>query len=69
MENECHYTSGNIKAKERVLKAKELLAEIGLEPERLEMYNLSATMASRFVEIAEEMTERIQALGPNPLRV
>jgi len=44
------------------------LAEIGIEPERLEMFNLSAAMAGEFVKISEQMTDRIKALGPNPLR-
>jgi hypothetical protein len=44
------------------------LAEIGLEPERLEMYFLSSAEGVRFAEIATEMTERARALGPSPLR-
>ncbi len=68
LEGECHYKDGNIKAKERVVKIKRRLVEIGLEAERLEMYNLSATMAASFVEMASEMTERVKGLGPNPLK-
>jgi len=45
-----------------------LLKEIGLEPERVRMFNLSAAMAGQFVEITKEMTEKITELGPNPLR-
>ena len=48
--------------------AKRLLDEIGLGGERLEMYFLSSAEGGRFAEIATEMTERIRALGPNPLR-
>ena len=48
---------------------KELLSQVGLEPERVEMFNMSAAQATRFVEVATEMTERIYALGPNPLRI
>jgi F420-non-reducing hydrogenase iron-sulfur subunit len=48
--------------------AKKLLAQIGLEPERLEMYFLSSAEGIRFAEIATEMTERARQLGPNPLR-
>jgi coenzyme F420-reducing hydrogenase delta subunit len=48
--------------------AKRLLDEIGLGGERLEMYFLSSAEGVRFAEIATEMTERIRALGPNPLR-
>jgi len=46
-----------------------LLKEVGLEPERVRMFNLSAAMAGQFVEAAKEMTEKIAVLGPNPLRV
>lgn len=48
--------------------ARRLLDEIGLGGERLEMYFLSSAEGARFAEIATEMTERIRALGPNPLR-
>ena len=46
---------------------KRLLDEIGLGSQRLEMYFLSSAEGARFAEIATEMTERIRALGPNPL--
>jgi len=31
------------------------------------MYNLSAAMGSRWVEICNEFTERIKKLGPSPI--
>jgi F420-non-reducing hydrogenase iron-sulfur subunit len=46
---------------------KRILTALGINPERLQMYNLSAAMGSRFVEIAREMTERVRALGPSPI--
>ena len=46
----------------------DLLSEIGMEPERIEMFNMSAAMATEFVAAANEMNDRISALGPNPLR-
>jgi coenzyme F420-reducing hydrogenase delta subunit len=48
--------------------AKELLSEVGLEPERLEMFFLSSAEGVRFAEIATEMTERARKLGPSPLK-
>ncbi len=45
-----------------------MLEEIGLEPERLEMFNLSSAEGIRFAEIVAQMHERIVQLGPNPLR-
>jgi F420-non-reducing hydrogenase iron-sulfur subunit len=47
---------------------KYLLEQIGLEPDRVGMFNMSAAMAGEFVAKASEVTEQIAALGPNPLR-
>jgi len=47
---------------------RELLQAIGLEQERVRMFNLSSAMAGQFAAAATEMTEQIGALGPNPLR-
>jgi len=46
-----------------------LLAQIGLEPERVRMVNLSSAMAGEFVAAVNAMTEQIETLGPSPLRV
>ena len=64
LEGQCHYLEGNLRAKKRVAYVKKLLTEVEIEPERLEMFNLSSAMGGRFAEIAEEMTERITKLGP-----
>ena len=69
LEGACQYTSGNIRARKRVAQAKEILEKIGVGGERVEMYNLSSSEAPRFAEIAEEMTERIRTLGPNPVKI
>ncbi len=68
LEGGCHYQEGNLRARKRVGYAKDVLAEAGLEPERLEMFNLSSAEGPTFARIVTEMTERIKALGPNPLR-
>ena len=68
MEGECHYLTGNLRARKRVEYAKKILDEIGIGGERLEMYNMSAAQGPRFVEIAHEMTEKIKKLGPNPIK-
>jgi F420-non-reducing hydrogenase iron-sulfur subunit len=43
------------------------LEQVGLEPERVQMFNMSAAMAGEFVRVAQEMNDRITTLGPNPL--
>lgn len=69
LEGNCHFETGNLRARKRVELAKRILQEIGIHPERVEMYNLSAAMAKRFAEITAEFTERIRRLGPNPVKV
>ena len=69
LEGGCHFLEGNLRARKRVGRAREILAEIGLEPERLEMFNLSSAEGPRFAEIVTLMTERLRKLGPSPLRV
>ena len=68
LEGECHYLKGNFWARKRVDYVKGLLAEVGIEPERVEMYNMSSAMGAKFAEVATEFTARIKALGPNPVK-
>ena len=68
LEGECHYIEGNLKARRKVEYVKKTLAEIGVEPERVEMYNLSSAQGARFAEIANEVVENIKALGPTPVK-
>jgi F420-non-reducing hydrogenase iron-sulfur subunit len=67
-EGSCHFQEGNLHAKMKVNQAKRLLAEVGIEPERLEMYNISASNSVLFAKAADEMTDRAHKLGPNPLK-
>lgn len=69
LEGDCHFKNGNTKAAKRVTFVKKLLEELGIEPERLEMVTMSAGMGTRFAQIANEFTEEIRKLGPNPVNV
>jgi coenzyme F420-reducing hydrogenase delta subunit len=68
LEGTCHYNEGNLRCRERVDHVRSLLAEIGLEPDRVRMYNLSSGEGPTFAAYAKEMTEVISKLGPNPLK-
>jgi coenzyme F420-reducing hydrogenase delta subunit len=68
MEGDCHFVEGNLFAKRRVSRVKGILDRVGVGGERLEMFNLSAGMGGRFAEVVEEMTQRVRALGPNPVK-
>ena len=68
LEGDCHFLTGNLRAKKRVALAKQILEDAGIGGERLEMFNMSAAMGPRFAEVAREMTEKIRKLGPNPIK-
>ena len=68
LEGTCHFISGNYKAKHRVQHVKDLLSEINVEPERVQVYFMSAAEGSKFAKAAAEMTETIKELGPSPLK-
>jgi len=68
LEGECHFLTGNLRARKRVEYAKKLLNEIGVGGERLEMYNIAASDGPRFAEVAREMDEKIRAIGPSPIK-
>lgn len=47
---------------------RELLEKIGIEPERVKMFTMSAAMAGTFVAAAEEMQNLVVQIGPSPLK-
>lgn len=68
LEGGCHFVEGNLRARKRVERTKRLLVEIGLEPQRIEIFNLSSAEGARFAQIVTEMSARLIQLGPSPLR-
>jgi F420-non-reducing hydrogenase iron-sulfur subunit len=68
IEGTCHYNEGNLRARERVNYVRMRLEEIGMEADRVRMYNLSSGEGPTFAAYAKEMTENIRNLGPNPLK-
>ena len=63
-EDSCQYITGVKKAAQRVAHVKKILEELEIEPDRIELFNLSAGKGQEFVEIALRMTRRINELGP-----
>ena len=68
LEGECHFLEGNVKTRKKVEYVQRTLEELGIEPARVRMFNLSSAMGVRFAEIATEMTEEIRKLGPSPVQ-
>jgi F420-non-reducing hydrogenase iron-sulfur subunit len=67
LEGGCHFVEGNLRARKRTDRVREVLDEIGLGSGRLKMVNLSDSMASAFVQHIQEIMGTIRVLGPNPL--
>jgi coenzyme F420-reducing hydrogenase delta subunit len=65
--DECHYISGNYRAKERIETTQGLLDMVGLGSERLESQWVSAAEGEKFANNLCEFNEKIQKMGPNPL--
>ncbi len=63
----CHHVRGNERGLARLERAKLILEEIGLGAERLDIFFMSGSQGHSFAMAAQAMTDRIRALGPNPL--
>ena len=66
---DCHYISGNLKARRRVAILKAVLEDAGLEPERVWLRWISASEGAYFAETVREMVDHLRVLGPNPLKL
>ncbi len=65
---DCHYQSGNYKARRRVAAVRAILEEAGLDPERVWLRWISASEGRLFADTVREMVAALKAKGPNPLR-
>ncbi|MBF0201239.1 MAG: hydrogenase iron-sulfur subunit, partial [Desulfamplus sp.] len=69
MEGDCHFKTGNFRARKRVAQAAAILDKIGVGGERVKMYNLSSGEGPLFAKFSIEMDEKIRELGPSPVKV
>jgi len=65
---DCHYQSGNYKARRRVAILNEILDQIGLEKERVWLRWISASEGQYFADTVTEMVAAIKDMGPNPAK-
>jgi F420-non-reducing hydrogenase iron-sulfur subunit len=65
---DCHYQSGNYKARRRIVALKMILDSIGLDDERVWLRWISGSEAGRFAETVGEMTETLREKGASPMR-
>lgn len=63
---QCHYREGNFNAVDRVAFVQRLLKSVGVEPERCQMFTMSAGEPPKFVAAVREMDRVIGGLLPLP---
>ncbi len=64
---DCHYISGNYKARRRVTILKKIFETLKLEPERVYLEWISASEGKKFVDSVTKFTEEVKKLGENPM--
>ena len=60
---DCHYNSGNYKAMRRVMLLRNMLPQLGIEPERLKLEWISASEASKFQSAVNGFIDKVTELG------
>ena len=65
---DCHYLSGNYKARRRVVILKKLMEDIGLEENRVRLEWISASEGQKFADTVNEMVKETKKMGPNPFK-
>lgn len=65
---DCHYVSGNYKARRRVMILKTILENMGFESERVWLRWISASEGKAFANIITDMVAKLKKMGPNPLK-
>lgn len=65
---DCHYVSGNYKARRRIALVKQILKQFGIDEKRVCFEFISASEGNKFAETVSSMVENLKELGPNSLK-
>ena len=65
---DCHYVDGNVSFERRFAIAKKIVEKSGLEPERLQFTQISASEGPIWAETVKKFSAIADKLGPSPLR-
>jgi len=65
---DCHYISGNYKARRRVALLGEIMDIAGISRKRLWLRWISASEGGLFAETVHEMVKELKELGPNEMK-
>lgn len=65
---DCHYISGNYKARRRIVILKTILKSIAFPEDRIWLKWISASEGREFANTITTMVEHLKKLGPNPFK-
>ncbi len=65
---DCHYVSGNYKARRRITLVKQILKQFGIDEKRVNFKFISASEGNKFAETVSSMVDDLKELGPNSLK-
>ncbi|NHI92239.1 MAG: hydrogenase iron-sulfur subunit [Candidatus Lokiarchaeota archaeon] len=60
---ECDFNNGNLKAKTRIEFVKRLLDRVGLDGNRVNLYECGAAEFNRFLEAVADTMEKLEKVG------
>ena len=64
---DCHYQTGNYRARRRMAITKEFLEYLGVEPSRVQASWVSASEGGKFAGVVTEVAKEVREAGPNRL--
>ncbi len=64
---DCHYQTGNYRARRRMAITKKFLEYVGVEPQRVQASWVSASEGGKFAEVVTEITSDLKEISPNRL--
>jgi F420-non-reducing hydrogenase iron-sulfur subunit len=65
---DCHYQTGNYKARRRVAIIQSILSQLGYDSERVWLRWISASEGKLFADTVTQMVEELKQKGPNPIK-
>jgi F420-non-reducing hydrogenase iron-sulfur subunit len=64
---DCHYQTGNYRARRRLALIKKFLEYMGVPEERVQASWVSASEGAKFAQVVVDVVGNIKAVGPNSL--
>ena len=66
---DCHYQTGNYKARRRITIIKKILNQFGYDENRIWLRWISASEGKLFADTVTDMVNELKEKGPNPIKL